>query len=168
LEIVCFSEYSDISNLIIASSSSNNSFAKALTNSVLPTPVGPTKTNDDGFLIFLNPDLFLLIALATPSYQSVQEIMETEAMVSDAIDVPYDDHLSEIKIPVYYVGAGGGEGQYGKYILNLIGSTDKNSMIVQLYPSQYAVLDYGHADPLWADNAETLVWSPILNWISSR
>ena len=42
-ETVCFSIYSDISILTIASSESNRDRAKALANSVLPTPVGPRK-----------------------------------------------------------------------------------------------------------------------------
>ncbi len=63
-DTVCFSIYSDISSLIIASSFSNSSKAKVLASSVFPTPVGPTNINEDGFFFFLNPERFLLMALA--------------------------------------------------------------------------------------------------------
>src|SRR5574344_2815838 len=63
LEVECDSINSDISNLIIESSFPNISYAKALANSVLPTPVGPTKINDGGRFVVFNPARFLLMAL---------------------------------------------------------------------------------------------------------
>ena len=42
--------YSDMSNLITASSLSKSSYASAFTSAVLPTPVGPTNINDGGRL----------------------------------------------------------------------------------------------------------------------
>lgn len=117
---------------------------------------------------FVDLDYLIDIALSVPSYQSISESMECEAMKSGVVDVPYDDHFSKIKIPVLYVGAGGGEGQYGQYVLSQIGSTDKEVLMVQLYPAEYAVVDYGHADLIWADNAQALVWEPILSWIANH
>lgn len=107
-------------------------------------------------------------AFAAPNFQSLGEIIDGEAIMSDNIENPYDDHLGDIKIPVYYIGAAGGFGQYGAYILELLGSADKNSLIVQVYPSEAAALDYGHADLFWADNAKGLVWEPICSWIKSH
>jgi hypothetical protein len=49
-----------------------------------------------------------------------------------------------------------------------MGSPDKNALIVQLYPPEYTAFDYGHADLLWADNAKSLVWEPIYNWIRNH
>jgi|SRR5882762_3488203 len=34
--------------------------------------------------------------------------------------------------------------------------------LVSFYPPDEAALDYGHDDPLTADNAKDVVWSPIL------
>ena len=117
---------------------------------------------------FTNLDHLIDIALRTPSFQSIGEILECEAIISEAVDLPYDDHLQEIEIPVFYVGAAGGEGKYGQHILSLLGSDDKESLIVELYPPECAMLDYGHTDLVWADNAQSLVWKPILNWINEH
>ncbi|MPN44394.1 hypothetical protein SDC9_191959 [bioreactor metagenome] len=55
---------SDISTLIMASSSPNIASAKAFESSVFPTPVGPKNINEPiGFLGSLSPTLDLLIAL---------------------------------------------------------------------------------------------------------
>jgi len=119
-------------------------------------------------LQFTNFDFVLDIALATPSFMSIGEDIDGEALMSDMVDVPYDDHLGEIKIPVFYVGAAGGFGEYGVYTVTLLGSTDKSTLVVKLYPPEAVALDYGHADLLWADNAESLVWQPIYEWIGTH
>lgn len=48
LDTECFSMYSDMSNRISDSVESNMSSARHFTNSVLPTPVEPTKIKDTG------------------------------------------------------------------------------------------------------------------------
>ncbi len=119
-------------------------------------------------LQFTNPDYTLDIGLATPGFQSIGEDIDGEALMSDEVEVPYDDYLSEINIPVFYVGAAGGFGEYGIYTVTLLGSTDKKTLIVQLYPPEAVALDYGHSDLLWADNAKSLVWQPIYDWIKTH
>ena len=119
-------------------------------------------------LQFTNTDYALDIGLATPSFQSIAENIDGEALMSDKVEVPYDDHLSEINIPVFYVGAAGGFGEYGIYTVTLLGSTDKETLVVQLYPPEAVALDYGHVDLLWADNAKSLVWQPIYEWINTH
>ncbi len=60
--------YSDISILIIASSSPNIASAKAFESSVFPTPVGPKNINEPiGFLGSLRPTLERLIAFDNAS-----------------------------------------------------------------------------------------------------
>lgn len=119
-------------------------------------------------LQFANLDYILDIALTVPSFQSLGEIIDGEAIFSDSVEVPYDDHLADIKIPVFYLGAAGGFGEYGLYTTELLGSTDISTLIVQLHPPEAAALDYGHADLFWADNAKDLVWEPIYNWLSDH
>lgn len=122
-------------------------------------------------LRFANFDYIVDIALssATPSFQSLGEQTDGEGiMCSDGIWNPsWDGYLNQIKIPVYYVGAGGGFGEYGKYTLKLLGSTDKRSLIV--HTSSSSALDYGHVDLLWADHwfygARNTAWFPIYIWI---
>jgi hypothetical protein len=62
---VCGSMNSDMSSRTMASSLSNMASATALTSSVLPTPVGPTKMNDAGLCFLPNPARLRRIALAS-------------------------------------------------------------------------------------------------------
>lgn len=118
-------------------------------------PTGPQFTNSDYMLDF---------SFVVPSFQSLGEIIDGEAIRCGDF-TPYDDYLDKIETPVFYVGAAGGFGAYGEYILELLGSADKQSLIVQLHPPEGAALDYGHIDLLFADNAEIKVWRPIFKWI---
>ncbi|HYO54845.1 hypothetical protein [Archangium sp.] len=98
-------------------------------------------------------------------YQSIGEQVDTLAMWCGAPDVPYDDHLKQVTVPVLYVGAAGGVGRYGLHSLSLLGSTDVSTHVVQRFPDTARALDYGHADLFLADDAETAVWTPILEWL---
>ncbi len=98
-------------------------------------------------------------------FQSIGEQVETFAMWCGAPDVPYDDHLSEVRVPVLYVGAAGGVGRYGFHSLTQLGSTDVTRYVVQRLPDSDRAFDYGHADLWLADDAPTRVWAPILDWM---
>ncbi len=119
-------------------------------------------------LSFTPYDFLLDVIFNLPGYQSIGEMIDGEVLLAGIGDSPYDDHLSDITIPVFYVGATGGEGEYGVYTLSLLGSTDKTSLVVSLYPEEYIVADFGHLDLLSATDADILVWEPVYNWISSH
>jgi hypothetical protein len=121
-------------------------------------------------LQFSDVEYIFDIAFAVPSYESLGGMMDVEAIMSDAVELPYDDYLDKIMIPVFYIGAAGGFGEYGIHTTTLLGSPDKKTLIVELYPPEYIGVDYGHADLLWADNdnAKSLVWEPISEWINSH
>lgn len=122
----------------------------------------------EGLQYVTQMDKILGIAMASPSFQSMGEIIDGEAIISSAVEVPYDDHLADIKLPVLYVGAAGGMGEHGVYTTTLLGSSDVTVQIVNLAPAGAEALDFGHADLTWADNAEALVWEPIYNWLKNR
>ena len=84
------------------------------------------------------------------------------------VDVPFDDHLAEIEIPIFNVGAGGANGPLIEYTNTLVGSSDVTSLIVSLYPPEYIMADFGHIVLFLGDNAVSLVWMPILSWIDSH
>lgn len=101
---------------------------------------------------------FGTLVQASP-YQSIGEQVDTLAMWCGAPDVPYDDHLGQVTVPVLYVGALGGMGVHGLHGLSLLGSTDVSTHLVP---------GYGHADLFLADGAQTVVWAPILDWVRSH
>lgn len=119
-------------------------------------PTGLTWTAERFFLDTLRQ--------ASP-YQSIGEQVDTFAMWCGAPDVPYDDYLAQVKVPVLYVGAAGGVGGYGVHSLSLLGSTDVSTHVVQRLPNPYRAVDYGHADLFLAADAQSAVWTPILDWV---
>lgn len=155
-------------------------FALTCTYATTPPPLEPITPyyhflagtfDDNGLpsgLSYANYQHILKVALISADYQSLGEMIDGEAIMSDAVDVPYDDHLGDIEVPVFYVGAAGGMGVYGEYTLTLLGSEDVTSMIVQFESPDLVAFDYGHADLLWADNAIQLVWEPIDEWINTH
>jgi hypothetical protein len=106
------------------------------------------------------------------TFQSFTEIVETEAIQCDgqdgAPDLPYDDHLGDIRVPVLFVGAAGGFGQQGLHTVSLLGSEDVTTQVVSFYPPEARVLDYGHSDLFLGANARAAVWTPILKWIQAH
>jgi len=78
-------------------------------------------------LQFTNSDYTLDFALAVPSFQSLGEMIDGEALLCGD-DTPYDDYLGEITIPVFYVGAAGGFGEYGVYTTTLLVSCQASSV----------------------------------------
>ena len=110
--------------------------------------------------------LFDYLQLAVP-YQSLNEVVETEAQLC-GLDVPYDDHLKDVKVPVLYMGAAGGVGSYGEYSVRLLGSTDVTFHIVRTRPESERARDFGHADLFLARDAKAWVWSPLLRWVQSH
>lgn len=111
--------------------------------------------------------LYDFLQTAAP-YQSFAEQVETEAVWCGDIDTPHDDHLGEINVPVFYVGAEGGFGSYGVDTLGGLGSADKSTRLVRLHSAAARAVEFGHADLFLADNARELVWAPIHNWIISH
>lgn len=86
----------------------------------------------------------------------------------DVIDVPFDDHLGDVRIPTLNLAAAGGIGQASVYSTTLLGSPDVTTRIVSLKPPGEEALDFGHGDLWFADNAEKLVWRPILDWLKQQ
>jgi hypothetical protein len=42
------------------------------------------------------------------------------------------------------------------------------TLIVNKVPASLRVVDYGHADLFLANDAQALVWQPILSWIQAH
>jgi len=83
-------------------------------------------------------------------------------------DVPWDDRLHRIRVPVLFVKPAGGAGYLGEHTLDLIGSQDITRLEISLHPPEEVLLDFAHVDLFTATDAPVLVWQPILNWINGH
>jgi pimeloyl-ACP methyl ester carboxylesterase len=102
-------------------------------------------------------------------YEPVQLLAEASAITcGDDPNLPFDKHLKDINVPVFYVGAGGGFGSYGLYQLSLLGSTDVSNHIVSFYPPDQQAFDFGHVDLFYAEDAQNLLWNDILQWLKKH
>jgi hypothetical protein len=89
------------------------------------------------------------------------------AVLTDAAETPYDDHLAQIQVPVFNVAAAGGFGELSKYGTTLLGSNDVTHLIV--HNGAASILEeFGHIDLFLAADAPNLAWRPILNWIKTH
>lgn len=112
---------------------------------------------------------FADILMQASPYQSMGEQVETLVLWCGKQDLPYDDRLSQVTVPVLYVGATGGVGQLGVYSARQqLRSRDFSSLIVQRLSTGGGALDYGHADLFFASDAEQQVWRPVLNWLQNH
>jgi hypothetical protein len=101
-------------------------------------------------------------------YEPVRLLLDADETVCEAIDVPFGDHLNEIRVPVLYLGAGGGFGEFGIYTTTLLGSTDVTTQVVRLLAPSQRPFDLGHADIWNATDAPALFWRPIRDWIAGH
>lgn len=123
--------------------------------------------NKDGIptgLRFTDPQFAIDLSLGFVPYYPLQAEWEELALKCD-VDVAGFDHVDQIKVPILYVGAAGGFGESGYYSLTLTGSDDISYFTVRILPYKKRVFDFAHGDVIAANDAETLVWKPILNWI---
>ena len=117
----------------------------------------------DGFQL-VTVDQWLDFLANTANYLPTLYALEWSQLLCDAEDLPYDDHLGDIVVPVLDIGGAGGFAPYTAYTASLLGSAD----ITQIYVSTGApdpLLDYGHIDIFTGYNAPELVWQPIFEWI---
>jgi hypothetical protein len=96
-------------------------------------------------------------------YQTQQFIYDYDRTICDVDDVPWDDNLSQIEVPIYYWAANGGATDLGLYTLGLTSSEDVSSLIVSTQPD--ITVDFGHIDLFLAPIAEQLAWEPLLEWV---
>lgn len=125
---------------------------------------------ESGFPVALqlvtNEQWFDFLENAVP-YEPLLFEADYSALLSDAVDVPFDDHFSEIEVPIFNVAAAGGIGQLSVYGTTLVGSSDVTHLIANI--SAPSILEeFGHIDIFIANNAEMLVWEPVLNWIEGH
>ncbi len=117
-------------------------------------------------LQFTSLDKMIAFAEVVPPFQAINDLIDFEAQLSNKTN-QYSDRLGHIKIPVFFIGAAGGIGEYGQYTVDQIGSNDKTVRIVST-PDMPRELNYGHIDLLFANNAREEVWKPMLRWLEAK
>lgn len=122
----------------------------------------------DTELLFTRQEHWFAHNAAAAPWEPLRVPLEAEEVTCPGVESPLDDHLAEITVPVLYVGAAGGFGETGIHNTTLLASTDVSSLVVQRLSDAERARDYGHADLFLADDAETLVWRPILEWIRAH
>ena len=99
------------------------------------------------------------------SWEALRFIYEYEQIMCDEEDVPWDDHIAQVTVPLLLLEPAGGLGSSGRYTLDLFGSTDVQIATASLLPPEQIIEDFGHIDMWTAPEAVDLVWEPLLDWI---
>jgi pimeloyl-ACP methyl ester carboxylesterase len=100
----------------------------------------------------------------TPPYQLVRANYDMSASRCDSPDYPvaFDDHLGEVTVPIFAVTR---RIVPTLDVLPRTASADVTTLV--LNPTQSPLL-YGHADVMLANDAASVVWHPILDWIKAH
>jgi hypothetical protein len=119
-------------------------------------------------MVYIDPRLFFVELTKVFGFNPVLYRSDAASVTCDELDVPWDDHLPEVRVPLFYVGAAGGFGTVGEYLTEIVGSQDVSSLIVRERPPEEATLDVGHNDLFLSGEARELFWEPILAWIRAH
>ena len=119
-------------------------------------PVDLTFTTDDAAFEFMSS--------ASP-YEAMAFVRDYAAVRCGEEELPFDDYLDEITVPVLYVGPVGGFGETGIYSTTLLGSSDVTLLLPQFLTDDERHLDIGHIDIWTAEVAAEAVWQPLLDWV---
>lgn len=110
---------------------------------------------------------FEFMATASP-WQPNAFFRDYDAISCDEVDVPWDDNLAQVTIPVLNFGGAGGLAPSAAHTLSLLGSNDIQEVIVQMLPDDQRTEDFGHIDIFTAEQAPALLWAPLAEWVTSH
>lgn len=116
-------------------------------------------------LLYTAPSRWFYLLTTLAPYMPQRTTYEYRVCQCDEEDVKIDDHLDQISVPIMYIGAGGGFGEFGDYTSSLTSSTDITNYTISLQAAENRIIDYGHADVFMATNAPELVWEPLRKWL---
>jgi pimeloyl-ACP methyl ester carboxylesterase len=116
-------------------------------------------------LRYSNARVWLDLLQNIPPHYPVRGDVDGDLLSCSKTDAPSNDHLAQIAVPILHVGAAGGFGKAGFYSATFTKSKDVKTVLVQRLADDKRQEDFGHADTVLANDAETAVWKPILDWI---
>lgn len=115
-------------------------------------------------LLYTEPDRWInAVSNLSAPYSPQKTDLDFFNSLCNEVDVPIDDHLADIKIPILFIGSGGGFSKTGIYTSTLTSSDDVTNHIISLNEDPF--IDFGHADLFFGDNADKLVWEIIRQWL---
>lgn len=115
-------------------------------------------------LRFTDLGVFTSVTTQIAPFESLGTMLQGNRAICQ--DTPLDDHLDDITAPLFYIGANGGFGDLGLYTTTLVGSSDVDTVTIELTGDKFT--DFGHDDVFRATNAPTLVFAPLLSWLQSH
>jgi hypothetical protein len=115
-------------------------------------------------LYYTNPMRFVNLSVALAPHMPRLQFYEMAASGCPSKDVSYDDHLEEIKIPIFYISAEGGDGPAPDYTASLTQSSDITRFHV-VDETRETEFNIGHGDIWMAYNAKDLMWTELHNWL---
>lgn len=119
---------------------------------------------DANNMLYTDPLRFYRLAVALAPCQPLLQDYQASACLCDEEDLSFDDHISQIKVPIFYLGAAGGTGSLGIHTASLTAGSDISSFIVTI-PGAAPEVDYGHADLFLGTDASNLVWKELHQWL---
>lgn len=117
-------------------------------------------------LLHARPEHWFAFLSSVSTYQPLGINRDGGDLLCDEIDSPFDDHLDQVTVPIFYIGSVGGFGAFGLHTTTLVASTDVTSTLIDVTADP--VRGYGHNDLFLADDAQAIVWQPILDWLETH
>ncbi|MBT8185286.1 MAG: hypothetical protein KJN76_10630 [Eudoraea sp.] len=119
-------------------------------------------------LLYTDPVRWFKLLASLAPHQPVLNGLDVADCQCDEKDVAIDDFLSEIQIPILYLGAAGGYGQQGLYTSSLTNSNDITFHIVSEQTDSNRLIDHGHADIFMGNAAQNLSWDFLSGWLKTH
>jgi hypothetical protein len=119
-------------------------------------------------LVYVTVDQWLDFMVAGSPYEPNLFMLDYSVWGCMETDVPWDDHFSEVTVPVLNLGGAGGIGPTTGWCLTQLGSPDITDLQIQFLSDEEALFDFGHIDLWLANNAPELVWQPVLQWVDDH
>ena len=120
-------------------------------------------------LLYSDPDRWIALLGVLAPYMPLRGLAEIGEARCDEVDVSIDDYLSQITLPIFYLGAGGGFGaEEGEYTTSLTASNDVTIHEVSVQSEADRAIDFGHADLFLGDDARNLAWKEVYRWLAER
>jgi hypothetical protein len=122
-------------------------------------PVSPKYTTKEQIFDFM---------ISAIEYQPHRFFLDYVVLMDDVHDSPFDNHFSQVTVPILNVSPGGGFYEDSKVGIAQFGSTDVTHLLPSLEPPGNELIDFGHVDLFTAYNAQEMWWEDLLGWLEAH